>query len=44
MIGYPAYGDAILDRLVHYAHRLPLTGGSRMPRSTTPPSSASLPA
>lgn len=28
MIGDPTYADAILDRLVHYAHRIDLTGDS----------------
>jgi DNA replication protein DnaC len=28
MIGDATFGDAILDRLVHHAHRLTLTGGS----------------
>ena len=28
MIGDPTYADAILDRLVHNAHRLNLTGDS----------------
>jgi DNA replication protein DnaC len=28
MIGDPTYADAILDRLVHYAHRIDLTGES----------------
>ncbi len=27
-IGDPTFGDAILDRLVHHAHRITLTGGS----------------
>lgn len=38
MIGDPTFGDAILDRLVHHAHRLTLTGGSlrRLPTSDAP--------
>ena len=28
VIGNPTYADAILDRLVHNAHRLSLTGDS----------------
>jgi DNA replication protein DnaC len=38
MIGDPTFGDAILDRLVHHAHRLTLTGGSlrRLPTPDTP--------
>ena len=28
MIGDATFGDALLDRLVHHAHRLTLTGGS----------------
>jgi DNA replication protein DnaC len=38
MIGDPTFGDAILDRLVHYAHRLTLTGGSlrRLPTPESP--------
>jgi DNA replication protein DnaC len=33
VVGDPTFGDAILDRLVHHAHRITLTGGSlrRMP-------------
>jgi DNA replication protein DnaC len=27
-VGDPTFGDAILDRLVHHAHRITLTGGS----------------
>ena len=34
-IGDPTFGDAILDRLVHHAHRITLTGGS-LRRLTTP--------
>jgi DNA replication protein DnaC len=39
MIGDATFGDAILDRLVHHAHRLTLTGGSLRrlaPTSTSP--------
>jgi hypothetical protein len=38
VIGDPTYADAILDRLVHNAHRVDLTGDSlrrTRPRSTT---------
>jgi hypothetical protein len=28
MIGDPTYADAILDRIIHSAHRLKLGGGS----------------
>jgi DNA replication protein DnaC len=35
MIGDPTYADAILDRLVHNAHRIELTGDS-MRRQTSP--------
>lgn len=28
LVGDPTFGDAILDRLVHHAHRITLTGGS----------------
>jgi DNA replication protein DnaC len=40
MIGDPTFGDAILDRLVHHAHRLTLTGGSlrRLATADTPAS------
>ena len=39
MIGDATFGDAILDRLVHHAHRLTLTGGSlrRLAPTTTSP-------
>ena len=34
MLGDPTYADAILDRVVHNAHRLDLTGESlRKPRT-----------
>ncbi|MCO4100250.1 MAG: ATP-binding protein [Gemmatimonas sp.] len=38
MIGDATFGDAILDRLVHHAHRLTLTGGSsrRLPTPDAP--------
>ncbi len=39
VVGDPTFGDAILDRLVHHAHRITLTGGSlrRMPAEAKPP-------
>lgn len=37
LVGDPTFGDAILDRLVHQAHRITLTGGSL--RRSTPESS-----
>jgi DNA replication protein DnaC len=38
MIGDPTLGDAILDRLIHHAHRLTLTGSSlrRLPTPDAP--------
>ncbi|MBM4329831.1 MAG: hypothetical protein FJ117_01180 [Deltaproteobacteria bacterium] len=30
-IGYPAIADAILDRLIHNAHRIKLNGGKSIP-------------
>ena len=41
MIGDATFGDAILDRLVHHAHRLTLTGGSlrRLAPTTKSPAS-----
>ena len=36
-IGDPTFGDAILDRLVHHAHRITLSGGS-LRRLATPDS------
>ncbi len=33
MFGDPTLADAILDRLVHNAHRLPLTGDSMRKRA-----------
>jgi len=27
-VGDPTFGDAMLDRLVHHAHRITLSGGS----------------
>ena len=37
LIGDPTYADAILDRIVHNAHRINLTGHSlRRPRSNKP--------
>jgi DNA replication protein DnaC len=38
IIGNPTYADAILDRLVHNAHRIDLTGDSL--RRTRPKSAA----
>jgi DNA replication protein DnaC len=37
LLGDATFGDAILDRLVHHAHRITLTGGSL--RKLAPPSS-----
>ena len=39
MIGDATFGDAILDRVAHHAHRLTLTGGSlrRLASADTPP-------
>jgi DNA replication protein DnaC len=37
MFGDPTYADAILDRIVHNAHRINLTGHS-LRRSPTKPS------
>lgn len=42
LIGDATFGDAILDRLVHHAHRITLTGGSLrklQPATTTPATS-----
>lgn len=36
LVGDATFGDAILDRLVHHAHRLTLTGGSLRRLSTGP--------
>jgi DNA replication protein DnaC len=38
LVGDPTFGDAILDRLVHHAHRITLTGGSlrRLPNAAVP--------
>ena len=37
LIGDPTYADAILDRIVHNAHRINLTGHSlRRPRASEP--------
>ena len=44
MIGDATFGDAILDRLVHHAHRLTLTGGSLRRLATAPTSTAPSPA
>ena len=35
-IGNPTYADAILDRLVHNAHRIDLTGESLRRRRSRP--------
>ena len=37
LVGDPTFGDAILDRLVHHAHRITLTGASlrRIPTTST---------
>lgn len=45
MIGDATFGDAILDRLVHHAHRITLTGGSlrRLPTAPAAPSPAPSP-
>jgi DNA replication protein DnaC len=37
LVGDPTFGDAILDRLVHHAHRVTLTGGSLRRLSSTSP-------
>jgi DNA replication protein DnaC len=39
VVGDPTFGDAILDRLVHHAHRITLTGGSlrRIPADAKTP-------
>lgn len=39
MIGDATFGNVILDRVVHQAHRLTLTGGSlrRLASADTPP-------
>ena len=46
MIGDATFGDAILDRLVHHAHRLTLTGGSlrRLAAATTSTATSPAPA
>lgn len=44
LIGDPTFGDAIVDRLVHHAHRITLTGGSLRrlsPTTTEAPAKAS---
>ena len=41
LIGDATFGDAILDRLVHHAHRITLTGGSL--RKLQPPTSPTTP-
>lgn len=40
VIGDPTFGDAILDRLVHHAHRIALKGASMRRKSTTTPAAA----
>lgn len=44
MIGDATFGDAILDRLVHHAHRVTLTGGSLRRLAASPTSTATSPA
>jgi len=41
LIGDATFGDAILDRLVHHAHCITLTGGSLRKLLPTPPASTS---
>jgi DNA replication protein DnaC len=45
MIGDATFGDAILDRLVHQAHRLTLTDGSlrRLAAATTSTATSTAP-
>jgi DNA replication protein DnaC len=43
VIGDPTFGDAILDRLIHHAHRITLKGAS-MRRKSAAPSTAAVPA
>jgi len=43
LIGDATFGDAILDRLVHHAHRITLTGGSLRKLSPTTPTDTSSP-
>ena len=40
LVGDATFGDAILDRLVHHAHRITLTGGSLRRLSTDPKTSS----
>ncbi len=41
LVGDATFGDAILDRLVHHAHRITLTGSSlRRLNSDTPPATS----
>jgi DNA replication protein DnaC len=42
LIGDPTYADAILDRLVHNAHRIELTGDSLRKRRKAEPAAASV--
>ena len=44
VIGDPTFGDAILDRLVHHAHRITLKGPSMRRNKPNAPSSDSAPA
>lgn len=44
MIGDATFGDAILDRLVHHAHRVTLTGGSLRRLAAAPTSTDTSPA
>jgi hypothetical protein len=37
MIGDPTYADAILDRLIHNAYRIDLSGDSMRRRKSGPP-------
>jgi len=40
LVGDPTFGDAMLDRLVHHAHRITLSGGSLRRLSPTTPEAA----
>ena len=44
LMGDPIIGDAILDRVVHWAHRLELKGPSLRKRGTVSPTAESDPA
>ncbi|WP_283805574.1 ATP-binding protein [Bradyrhizobium tropiciagri] len=37
MIGEPTIADAILDRIIHYAHRIALEGDSMRRKKPRPP-------